>query len=116
MQFTTEQENGYVFIRITGDITGGAAMTAFRDIVHERLAENCRVFIVDFSGATWINSVGLGMLISTQKMVQDVSGRMILCSTQPIDGVLTVTRLKTIFEIFETEADVRKALQSSGSA
>lgn len=116
MQFTTEQENGYVFIRLSGEVTGGPEMTTFHGFLHERLAENCRVFILNFAQVTWMNSVGLGMLISATTTVKNVSGRMILCSTEPIDGVLTTTRLKALFEIFDTEGDVRKALQSTGSA
>lgn len=112
MTFTTEMCNGYVYVRVAGEWTGGNPITDFHVFIAEQLRFDHKIFIFNLEQCSWINSVGLGSLISILTTIKNAGGRLVLCHTDNIDDVLVVTRLKSIFEIFKTEAEACDAVNA----
>ncbi len=67
--------------------------------------------VLNMSKINWINSTGLGVLVSGFHTVKKNGGQMKICSVSDrIDNILNVTQLKLVFETFETEKDALAAL------
>jgi anti-anti-sigma factor len=59
---------------------------------------------------TWVNSAGLGMLISSHLAARGAGASLRFTNlSKRISSILAVTRLNTVFETFPTERDAREA-------
>jgi anti-sigma B factor antagonist len=55
------------------------------------------------SEVNWINSTGLGLLVSAYTTLQKNGGTLKICEvSERIDNILNVTQLKLVFETFES--------------
>ena len=64
--------------------------------------------VVDFSEVAYIDSSGLGLLLSLSRDYGRTGGRLALVTNETVDRVLEMTRLSSVFTI---EADVMSALE-----
>jgi anti-anti-sigma factor len=65
----------------------------------------------------FINSSGLGALVSILKDVRLVNGRMALCNLAPyVQEIFEITQLSNVFEICPTEKEAVSALASHAAA
>jgi len=73
---------------------------AFKASVTEEIGSDRKALIVDFSKVDFIDSSGLGMLVSLFKLMNG-KGEMALCSLIPgIMNMFTLTRMDRIFRIY----------------
>ncbi len=95
-----------VIIEIDGDIMGGADTEKFQQLVYDAV-ENDRVHIVvDLAKSTWINSSGLGLLITGLTTARSSDGDLRLANVSPrIQRPLEITKLNTVFAIYPTVDD-----------
>jgi anti-sigma B factor antagonist len=85
-----------------------------RDLMNRLLGENNRQFVLNLSGVEYIDSSGLGQLISIWTSIRNKGGHMTVFSpTKRVDRLLEITRLNTVFEIF---ADENEAIQKAKKA
>ncbi|MBK7142044.1 MAG: STAS domain-containing protein [bacterium] len=111
MKFEDILQDDIVIIDISGKIMGGEETTMFHGRVHEYLNRNKKKFVLDLAKTDWMNSVGLGMLISALTSVKNSGGRLVLANITKIESILTITRLISVFEHFESREDALKALK-----
>jgi anti-sigma B factor antagonist len=109
MKFEHSLENDIVVFGLSGKIMGGEETTMFHGKIHEYLGLNKKNFVLDLSRVDWMNSVGLGMLISALTAVKNAGGRLVLANITKIESILTITRLITVFEHFDSRDDALKA-------
>lgn len=64
--------------------------------------------VVDFSDVQYLDSSGLGLLLSLSREYESAGGRLLLVTNETVDSVLSITRLAGVFTI---EPDVGTALQ-----
>lgn len=84
---------------------------AFKEAIAREMGDKPRALIVDFSKVDFIDSSGLGTLVSLMKMMNG-KGEMVLCALNPgIKNMFTLTRMDRIFRI---SADRAAALQLLG--
>lgn len=86
-----------------------------RDRMNELLSEGQRHFVLNLAGVDYIDSSGLGQLISIWSSIRNKKGHMtVLNPTARVLKLFEITRLNTVFEILQNEADAidlaRKAL------
>ena len=75
-----------------------------RDRMNELLAEGHRHFVLNLSTVDYIDSSGLGQLISIWSSIRNKKGHMtVLKPTSRVLRLFEITRLHTVFEILETE-------------
>jgi len=68
--------------------------------------------VLNLSKVNWINSTGLGVLVSGFHTLKKNGGIMKICDVSDrIDNILNVTQLKLVFETYET---VEQAIESFG--
>ncbi len=110
MKFDDHLEGDVVVIEVSGKIMGGEETTLFHGRIHEYIQQNKKNFVIDLTKVDWMNSVGLGMLISALTTVKNAGGRLILANITKIESILTITRLISVFEHYDTRDDALKAL------
>lgn len=112
MKFEDTLEGDIVILDISGKIMGGEETTMFHGRIHEYINRNKKKFLLDLSKVDWMNSVGLGMLISALTSVRNAGGRLVLANITKIESVLTITRLISVFEHYDDREEALKALQA----
>ena len=101
-----------VIVELKGNVMGGEDTKEFNELLHKLIDEGKKNVIVDLSAVKFMNSSGLGMLISGLTTMTRENGRLILAHvTEKIESLLIITKLITIFESFET---VEEAIKSFG--
>lgn len=112
MKFGDHLEGDVVIFEVSGKIMGGEETTMFHGRMHEYINQNKNKVIVDLAKVDWMNSVGLGMLISAMTTVKNADGRFVLTNIGKIESILTVTRLITVFEHFDSRAEAIESLSA----
>jgi anti-anti-sigma factor len=92
-------------ITCTGRIVVGEESESLQKCLDETLPMNAYV-LLHLGGVDFIDSGGLGMLARYLTRAQNVGGALKLCAlSKKVDDVLRITRLKAVFQIYETEAE-----------
>ncbi len=105
MKMTQEVRGDVVVLHLAGQLMGGPDADAVRDAVQAVLKQGHRKILVDLQEVSWVNSTGLGVLISSHISTTGSGGHLkLMRASRRIDSIFTVTRLNTVFEIFDDEA------------
>ncbi len=105
MKFEDSLVDNIVIIEVSGKIMGGEETTMFHGKIHEYIQLNKKNVVVDLGKVDWMNSVGLGMLISALTTVKNAGGRLVLANISKIESILTITRLISVFEHYDSRKD-----------
>ncbi len=106
MKLTSREEGGVVVLEPKGKIMGGPDATLLHDNLHEFIEQNKKKVVIDLSKVEWMNSTGLGILISGLTTLRNSGGELKLaCVTEKIESLLTITKLITVFESFDSVAE-----------
>lgn len=110
MKIKTNEKYGALIIELKGNVMGGPDAQEFQDLLHKSLEEGKKNVVVDLANVKFMNSSGLGMLISGYTTMKNGGGVMKLANaTDKINSLLVITKLITIFEHYDS---VDKAVQS----
>ncbi|HMU42859.1 MAG TPA: STAS domain-containing protein [Ignavibacteriaceae bacterium] len=102
MKIKTSEKYGAVIIELKGNVMGGEDTKNFTDLLHKLIDENKLNVIVDLADVKFMNSSGLGMLISGLTTMKKATGHFKLASvSDKIESLLIITKLITIFETFD---------------
>jgi anti-sigma B factor antagonist len=102
---TSIREVGNVSILdVKGKITMGEGDVQLRDEVKSLMAKGKTKILVDLGGVNMIDSSGLGELVGCYTTVTKQGGQMKLLNlTKRVNDLLQITRLLTVFEVFNDE-------------
>jgi anti-sigma B factor antagonist len=93
-----------VILDCSGKITLGEGTMAVRNAVRDILKENGKKIILNLADVNYIDSSGIGELVSTYTTVTNNGGQFKLLSlTKKIHELLQITKLLTVFQVFENE-------------
>jgi anti-sigma B factor antagonist len=88
----------------SGKITLGEGTMSIRNTVHDVLQGGAKKIVLNLAGVNYIDSSGVGELVSTYTSVVNGGGQLKLLSlTKKIRELLTITKLLTVFETFDDE-------------
>ena len=86
----------------------------FRERMHALIQKRTRV-LFDMSKVKFVDSSGLGAIISCQRILKSQSGEFGLCGmTVPVKALFDLMRMQRIFRIHDTREAALKAFQESG--
>ncbi len=109
LRISTRTMDGILIVDCAGRIVFGEESAILRDTVRKLISQNSRL-VLNLSGISYIDSGGLGTLVSLYTTAHNAGGTVKLANlTQRVGDLLQVTKLLTIFEVFESE---EKAVQS----
>ena len=88
-----------------------------RDLMNSLLSDGKRRFVLNLAAVDYIDSSGLGQLISIWSSIRNKNGHMTLLNpSKRVQRLFEITRLDTVFDIFEEEPEaVEKTLKASAS-
>jgi anti-sigma B factor antagonist len=104
MNIHQREHEGVVILDIDGKSIAGADSELFQAKIQRLLDEDKKQVLVNLQQVNWINSTGIGILISGYSVLDKQGGKLKLVHvSERIHNVLKITRLDTIFEYYETE-------------
>ncbi len=88
----------------SGRITLGEGTMAVRNTVRDILKNDGKKIILNLADVNYIDSSGIGELVSTYTTVTNNGGQLKLLNlTKKIRELLAITKLLTVFQVFEDE-------------
>ena len=101
-------------VTVTGDITlNREGNVLLKDKVQSLLHQGYRNLLLDLSGVSYVDSAGLGEMVQAYVSTKNRGGSLrLLHLTRRIRDLLVVTKLLTVFDAYESEAE---ALASFGA-
>lgn len=112
MKMTDREVNGIVILEPQGKIMGGPDATLLNDRLYECIRNGKKSIIIDLDGIEWMNSTGLGLLIQGFTTLRNNEGKLKLARvTEKIDSLLTITKLKGVFEAFDSIDEAVKSFE-----
>lgn len=105
MTMTTRQVGGVLVVDISGRIVLGEESAALRNLVRDLLSRGHKKILFNLQDVSYIDSSGLGHLVSAFTSVQKEKGELKLLNlTKNVHDVMQITKLYTIFDILDDEA------------
>jgi anti-sigma B factor antagonist len=102
-------------VKVTGDITlnkGGDVL--LKDKVQSLIQQGYKHIVLDLGGVSYVDSAGLGELVQAYATTKNRGGALKLVNvTTRLRDLLVVTKLLTVFDTFDSEAE---AVASFGAA
>lgn len=93
-----------------------ASSASLKDDILRRVAQGKNQIILNLAQVDFINSSGLGTLVSILKEVRLAKGRLVLSNLASyVQEIFEITQLSNIFEIFVSEADAQDAFVHSAA-
>jgi anti-sigma B factor antagonist len=88
----------------SGKITLGEGTMTVRNTVRDILKDNGKKIILNLANVNYIDSSGIGELVSTYTTVTNAGGQLKLLNlTKKINELLQITKLLTVFQVFDSE-------------
>jgi anti-sigma B factor antagonist len=95
---------------LKGKMTLGEGDELLKDKINSLLAASKKKLLLNLEGVPYIDSAGLGEIVRTFTTVSRSGGSLKLLNlTKRIEDLLAITKLLTVFETFDTEADAIKS-------
>ena len=89
----------------SGKITLGEGTMSVRNTVRDIIKEGGKKIILNLADVNYIDSSGIGELVSTYTTVTSNGGQLKLLSlTKKIQELLAITKLLTVFDVYDDEA------------
>jgi anti-sigma B factor antagonist len=102
-------------IDVNGRMTLGEGQELLRDKVNSLIQQGQKKLVLNLAEVPYIDSAGLGEIVRTYTTVSRQGGALKLLSlTKRIQDLLAITKLLTVFETFDTEADAVGSFGSKG--
>jgi anti-sigma B factor antagonist len=105
MKLTTREVSGVSIVDLSGKITLGEGGVALREEVRKLLAEGKKKIVLNLAEVNYIDSSGLGELVSAYTAVKNAGGELKLLNlTSKVRDLLVITKLVTVFDVKDDEA------------
>src|SRR3972149_470516 len=107
MEIAVRRESSLIIVDMAGEIDVNA-VARIRDTLGDLTKAASPQIVVNLTGATYIDSSGLGILMAARREALKGGGRPVLCGkTDYLRGVREHTPLDKFFEIYDDEATAR---------
>lgn len=106
MKIRSEQSGDVFIVRLKGNLMGGPDADEIRGAVVTAIEEGQRKVLVDLKDVPWINSTGLGILISCLASAQNRGATLKVARlSDRVSSLFITTRLNVAFELYTTEEE-----------
>ena len=110
MQIEERVVGGVTILDLSGKMTLGEGDELLREKIASLINAGHKNMVLNLDGVPYIDSAGLGEIVRTYTTVSRQGGKLKLLNlTKRIEDLLSITKLLTVFEVYETEAE---AIQS----
>jgi anti-sigma B factor antagonist len=106
MKFATRHVGGITVLDLSGKITLGEGSVTIRDAVRDVLATGSNQILLNLGDVNYIDSSGIGELVSGLTAVKNAGGSLkLLQLTKKVQDLLQITKLYTVFDIYDDETE-----------
>jgi len=104
MKIKIKEKAGITILKLSGEMHGGQENLELVDIVKDLASKDKLDIVINLSKVKWISSTGLGILVSARSSLAKEGGIVKICEPNDrILGILQVTRLNVIFDVYDSE-------------
>jgi anti-sigma B factor antagonist len=117
VQITNREVDGVTVVTLEGRIVLGEESHSFREKLKSLLVEGKKKIVLNMAGIKYIDSSGLGALVAAHYSAKTQSASMRLCNLGgKFYEVLQITKLLTVFDVYDSEAAAVDSIQGSLAA
>jgi anti-sigma B factor antagonist len=110
MDLSTREVSHVTIVDLSGRITLGDETGELRDAVRKLIAAGKKKIILNLAQVDYIDSSGVGELVSSFTAVRNAGGELKLLNlTKKVQDILNVTKLYTVFDVKEDEFNAVKS-------
>lgn len=103
MNYNVDERYNAVVLQLKGNVMGGPDGAKLHDQLHEMKEAGKKNIVVDLSKVKFMNSSGLGMLISGMTTMRNAGGDLRLARVADrIQSLLVITKLITVFKHYDS--------------
>lgn len=107
MNFTHETKGKSLTIRISGDLIGENSGTQLLQVASDAISNQVKSCIIDIAELRYINSSGIGVLITILTKFRNKGGEVYLMNpSENVKKLLVITKLNSIFQMINSEEEV----------
>ena len=105
VKLNTRQVGDVSVVDVAGRITLGEGSSAMRDALRDMVAKNQKKILLNLGDVTYIDSSGIGELVSGFTSVTNSGGQLkLLGLNKRVKDLLQITKLYTVFDVHEEES------------
>jgi anti-sigma B factor antagonist len=117
LKMTNREVDGVSVVALDGRIVLGEESNALREKVKSLLAEGKKKIVLNMNNITFIDSAGLGTLVAAHHSAKSQGSSLRLSHLgSKFQEVLQITKLLTVFEVFDTEAEAVASFRRGAGA
>lgn len=110
MKANNRRVDGVTILDLSGRITLGEGSVVLRDQIRDLLGKGEKKILLNLGDVTYIDSSGIGELVSAFTTVRNQGGELKLLNlTKKVHDLLQITKLYTVFDVKDDEASAIKA-------
>jgi len=114
MQIEERKVGDVVVLDLKGKITLGEGDELLKDKINSLVNQGYKKLLLNLAAVPYIDSAGLGEIVRTYTTVSRQGGSLKLLNlTKRITDLLSITKLLTVFETFDSESDAIKSFSAS---
>jgi anti-sigma B factor antagonist len=114
MQIEQRSVGDVVVLDLKGRVTLGEGDELLKDKVNSLLNQGQKKIVLNLADVPYIDSAGLGEIVRTYTTVSRQGGSLKLLNlTKRITDLLSITKLLTVFEVFEAENEAIRSFSQS---
>ena len=106
MQIEERQTGSVMILDLEGKLTIGEGDELLKDKINSVLHQGHRNLLLNLADVPYVDSAGLGQMVSTLHTVNRQGGKLKLLNlTKRIEDLLSITKLLTVFDAFDNEQE-----------
>src|SRR6187431_145776 len=110
MVFNHEVKGNTLVLTLSGDLIGEDTGSSVLETASNAIQEKILKCIIDISALRYINSSGIGVLITILTKFRNKGGDVYLMKpSESVQKLLVITKLNAIFQIIQSESEIVKA-------
>jgi anti-sigma B factor antagonist len=114
MQIEERAVGEVVVLDLKGRVTLGDGDELLKDKVNSLVNRGFKKIVLNLAEVPYVDSAGLGEIVRTYTTVSRQGGSLKLLNlTKRISDLLSITKLLTVFETFDSESEAIKSFQAS---
>ena len=100
------QAGDVTILDLSGEVRIGEGSVALRDAIRKLVEEDKQKILLNLGGVKYLDSTGIGELIANYTTVSRKGGQLKLLNlTDRVQNLLVITKLLTVFDAYENEAE-----------
>jgi anti-sigma B factor antagonist len=105
VKLSNRQVGDVTVVDATGRITLGEGASTLRDSMRDLAAKGSKKLLLNLSEVSYIDSSGIGEMVSSYTTITNHGGQLkLLGLSKRVKDLLQITKLYTVFEVFDDEA------------